>query len=285
VKDDVVNNSATYLTSTTVIDSSGRPRKILASSNDYFASSSIDSYKNGVEIIKESDWTAGLAKITAGTPGHLRDMTSFGMPTFGISEDSFYKETDIFDPLRFIESDPVNLIFPIITSDTNQAENYVLDGVIEPFPIRPVIGNFSINFPFEPRSFRGDVSEGNSNAVFANDQVLSVDYYLPDRQNRTPYLDAVDLITISTGIGSASVGPTIGYFILENNRVPAFEDIVYPRASIPANYDSDLLNAVNRMKSGGTTYINRKQKSATCGTVYDNAYQGTDSIAFGGLLY
>lgn len=286
-RDEVVNNSSAYLTSSTVTDPSGNSRKILSSQNDYYASSSIDTYKNGVEIIKESDWTAGLAKITAGTPGHLRDVTTFGIPSFSVSEDNYYKETDVFDPVRFIETGPESLTFPIITSDTNQAENYVLDGVIEPFPLRPVLGSFSINFPFEPRAFRGEFSSGNPNSTTANDQVVSIDYFLPDRQNRIPYLDAVDLVAVfnDAGIVSASVGPSVGYFILENNRVPAFEDVVYPRGSKPGNYGSDLLNVVNQMKSGGTTYVSDKQKSATCGFTYEGSDQGVDSISYGDTYY
>ena len=289
-KDKSVNNSDFYLTSSTTTDPSGASRKILDSRNDYYASSSIDSYKNGVEIIKESDWTAGLAKISAGTPGHLLDNTVFGIPKLSIISPDVFQEIDVFDPIGFVESggNYLKFTYPIITSDTNQAENEVLDGIIEPFPIRPVIGNFSINFPFEPHSFKGEVSAGNSNARFANDSVLSVDYYLPKKTNRVPYLDAVDLISLGNdaGIVSASIGPSIGYFIIEDNRQEPFEDVVYPRGEIPSkNYDTSLRDVVNRMLPGGTTYITRKEKSATCGTVYDNAFQGTDSIAFGGMLY
>lgn len=285
VKDDIVNNSDSYLTSSTSIDSSGNQRKILSSTNDYLISSSIDAYRNGVEITQEKHWTAGTAKITAGTPGHIYESLRYGYADLDIQSPDSYYEVNVFDPVSFVESGE-NFTYPIITSNSNESENYVLNGIIEPFPIRSVISQFSINFPFEPHSTKAEFGCGNTDSHFSSDQVLSVDYSLPTRQNKTPFLDAVDLMGISTGDGSGVViGPSIGYISSDKNVVPFFEDIVYSRGEkYSSTYSSDFVDALNQLPAGGTTYITSKEKSATCGTDYDQTIRGTESIAFGNYL-
>jgi len=287
-KDQVVYNSSTHATSSTVKDPSGNDRKILSLSIDYFASSSVDSYKNGVEIMKENHWTAGLVKISAGTPGHLYTSNLYGCPEISIISEDTYYEIEVFDPIKYVSTggDPTLFTYPIITSDANQLENYILNGIIEPFPIRSVISNFSINFPFEPHSVKGDFGNGNLNTRFASDSVVSIDYYTPEVQNNTPYLDAVGSIGMMSEDGTGVItGPSFGYFSIDNNRLRPYDDVVHPRGEpIVSSYDQ-LSGVINLMSPLGTTYIDRKSKSATCGFAFDNAFKGTDSIAYGGLLY
>jgi hypothetical protein len=283
IKDDRVYNSDSYLTSSTVLDPSGNQRKILAASNDYLVSSSIDSYRNGVEITQEKHWTAGVAKITAGSPGHLYESLRFGYSDIDILSPDVYHELEVFNPVTFVESGG-GLLYPIITSNSSEAENSVMNGIIEPFAIRPVISYSSIYFPFEPHSTKAEFGNGNTNLKFASDQVLSVDYYLPQRENKCLYLDAVDLIGLpDESGGGVIVGPSSGYLSEGSNVVPFFEDVFYARGEKPsATYSADLIDALKDMPQGGTTYITSKERSATCGFVYDQATQGTDSIAYGG---
>ena len=199
-----------------------------------------------------------------------------------------YHEIDVFDPVRFISSggDPAILAYPIVTSDANEAENSVLNGVIEPFPIRPVISNFSVNHPFEPHSTWGEYGNGNSTRMFGSDEVLTVDYYEPGRVDVAPFLDAVDLIALEDTSKSLVIGPAIGYLSMERKTMAPFEDGVFPRGMKPSvTYTDDLVTALEAFKPGGTGYVSDKQRAATSGFVYDNTPMGTDSIAFGGLLY
>lgn len=285
---DPIYNSATYATSSTEIDPSGQPRPILALNVNYYASSSIDAYRQGIEIQNQAQWTNGLAKITSGEPGHLFQQYKYGYNDVSIIDSDTYYEVEVFDPIKFVETggDPDLFQYPIITSDVNQKENYILNGIIEPFPIRPVISNFSINFPFEPHAFRGDYGNGNLNHRFASDQVLSIDYFEPSQKNAQMFLDAVDYISMYDS-ASTHVGVYIPYFLLDENIVPPFVDAILPRGQLSsAAYSNDLLDTVYKMLPGGTTYVTNKQHSATCGFVYKNSSaQGVDSIAFGGQLY
>lgn len=287
VPDAVVYNSPVYATSSTDIDPSGNARPILSLNIDYYASSSIDTYRQGSEIRNQKHWTAGIAKISAGTPGHLYEPYKYGISDISIIDPDTYYEIEVFDPIKFVETggDPDLFQYPIVTADSNQKENYILNGIIEPFPIRPVISNFSINFPFEPHAFRGDYSNGNLNHRFATEEVLSVDYFEPLKQNAQVFLDAVDYVTM--GSGSNVVGAHIAYLMLDENSVTPFTDVVPPRGQLNStSYPNELLDVLYNMLPGETTYITNKQRSATCGFMYEDATQyGTDSIAFGGKLY
>lgn len=290
-----VYNSPTYPTSSTVVDSAGNQRRILAPDIDYFSSSSLDAYKNGVEITQDKHWTAGLVKITAGTPGHLYDKAHFGINDLDIISSDKYVEIDVFNPVTFVEkSDLSQFIYPIVTSDSNQLENYILNGIIEPFPIRPVISNFSINFPFEPHSTKGQFGIGNTNWRGATDRVVSIDTFDPDaatRKNLAFFLDESDVRKISTGTeaGSFPVGPPDGYFNLDENCVPSFEDFLYPRNEKPStSYSDDMLQVINRMTGSSIakeSYVSRKEKSFTNGFDCEYAPKGVDSLAFRNLTW
>jgi hypothetical protein len=291
VKDDYVYNSPVYSTGSTVIDDSGSPRKILSLDIDYFSSSSVDAYKNGVELTRESHWTAGSVKISAGTPGHLYETAEYGYSSLSVVAKDRYEEIEVFDPVRYVETggDPKKFIYPIVTSDYNQLENYTLNGIIEPFPIRSVISNYSINFPFEPHAFRGQFGNGNTNSNYASDVVTSLDYFAPNIANNSPYLDAVDMVAISTSGdgGTMQIGSPIGYFTTDVNHVLPFEDAKQPRNQSYSltDYEVDMIQALSGMSLTTDTYVNRKQKSATTGFIYENCAAGVDSITYGDLLY
>jgi len=281
--------------SSAVFDSSGSPRVIIVDGPNVHTGSAVDGYRNGVEITEDKHWTAGLAKITAGTPGHLYKSSLFGVNELNIISDNEFVEIDPFDPVAFIRiqinggSPESFLTFPIITSDSNQLENYILNGIIEPFPIRSVVSFYSINMPFEPRSVNGSVGNGNIDHKRAADTVLSVDYFEPTRVNKSVFLDSVDLLGIANDENDITVsfGPAMGFFSTGENTVPPFEDVVYPRGEIPSSsYSNDLLSAVYAMKPLGQTYVSRKERSAPTGFMYDRpGPSGTDSIAYGGMLH
>jgi hypothetical protein len=259
----------------------------------YMASGSVDVYRQGIEITEQKYWAAGLVKISAGTPGHLVEPLCYGVATTDISEHDWYLEVETFDPVKFLEAQARGgaieelFTFPIVTSDNAQKENYILNGIIEPIPIRPVISMFSINAPFEPQGIRGEAGDGNSDDRWASDQVLSVDAYEPTRANEAFFLDAGDSVDIRNDTGEVVVhGAFIGYFSLNPSTVSPFTDEDPPRGYVQTNYDDDLSAAVGLLRHQETTYITRKERSATAGFVYGDANPaGTDSIAFGGMLY
>jgi len=287
------NTGVLYVTSSTVVDLSGTERKILSSTNDYLSGSTVDTYKQGVEITQEKHWTTGLAKISAGTPGHLYDLNRYGITDASlILEENYYTELEVFNPVHFVETGGIYdspARYPLfIKSDFNQPEKLLLDGAIEPFVIRTSVSNFTPSIPFEPRSFKGQFGNGNTNWRFSSDQVVSVDYRLI-RKNRAWYMDDYGTIDFGEGVsvdplGNASI---IGCTNQEENYFPSFsDDKVKPRgSSLSSNYGAQLSSAILDLPAGGTTYVSEDEVSSTCGYTYDNAFLGTDSIAYGGMLY
>ena len=105
--------------------------------HNYLSSSvNLDSYRSGVEISNFNHWIAGTVKISAGTPGHLINPLCRGVSEVSIVSKDYYTEIDIFNPIYFIdlqeEDKPIDnmITFPIVTNDSNQLENYILNGII-----------------------------------------------------------------------------------------------------------------------------------------------------------
>ena len=274
------NTSGTsYVTSATVVDESGNSRKILAGTNDYLTFSAKDTFKQGVEILQQKHFlAAGIIKITAGTAGHFYNIDRYGITDAYeniVAVEDYYLELDKFNPVTFLEmgstyNSSTTYSPNLKKSNLNHLEALIMDGVIEPLPIRPVISKFTINSPFEPRSFKGQVGNGNiSRYNFSTDQVLSVDYRKIVKNNKAWYLE--DNFYVNRQ---------------ENYNFPFVEDGEKPRGYfLTSNYGSQLSLALLSLPSGGTTYVADDQVSSTCGFTFDNATLGTDSIAYGGLLY
>jgi len=255
----------------------------------------IEQYLQGAEISNFRQ-TRGLIKISAGTPGHLVQPNAFGVnETYSLTDNNYFQELNLFNPIEFINLQSKNVLieqvitFPIVTSDTNQRENFILNGVIEPFPIRSVISFFSINFPFESHGISANLSSGNSKLRTISDQVSSVQEFDPSRSNRIVFLDSADQFTVSNDEGSVTVevGPELSYMSTDENHVSPFVDIFYPRGDVLQStraYETDLLSAVNSMMPQGATYLSSKEVSGRTGFMYDNTIQGVDSIAYGGLI-
>lgn len=289
VRDDVIYNSPVHATASAIVDPSGNSRVYLSSRIDYYASGSIDTYRNGVEITREKQWIAGLVKITAGTPGHLLETNRFGISETSIIDIDRYVEVDTFDPVLYVKTggDPNYFTYPIITSDSNQLENSILNGTIEPFAIRPVISNFSIYFPFEPHGTRGTWMSGNEAQQLSSDSVVSITEFEPDRLNNSWFLDATG-VNIVTGSVDFSITSIPEYINIDQNYIRPFRDEIKAR-DLPRSdtYDDELWSVLNRSFLSGTspTYIEYGRMTGGTGFMYNDVMPGTDSIAYGGFLY
>jgi len=270
----------------------------------------IDQFRQGVEITQEI-YTLGMAKISAGTPGHIIKPSCYGINNTDIISTGSFIEIENFDPVKYLflqqpgADFATTITFPIITADSNQVENYNLNGIIEPLSIRQVISFFSIEWPYEAHAFRGSLMAGNlDNLKFSSDRILTVDYVpkklIPIKAlatgsintrgfvNAEFYLDAIEF----TKSGNNATTKQIESYINDNiNYSDPFVD------SDSRNYLSLLgitelthgadMVAVFKLMTGSTdNYVPPGKKSATAGFVYDNiGYAGTDSIAFGGMTY
>lgn len=285
--------------------------------------SSSYAWTQGVEMNKQSMYDAGLAKIWSGDAGHQLKPAVFGQDK-NFFPDPGFADLDLFDPVGFLKAQVdlstlyFNIItFPIVTGNNDQLENFNFNGIIEPFPIRPVVAFFSMDVPFEAHQPRAALVGGNSDIVNGSDRVLTIDYFdHTPGHGSTPYHDLVDVInpgtehsgTWSSGswsggqpysgswIGSGVFTPIDvptgillnGFFQWVQSPLLPFIDQKLNRNTTPNDHDEDkiLVDSMDHMSGSTDNYVRYDQVSAPCGWDYDrNAAIGTDSLAFGGMTY
>ena len=269
-------------------------RASAAHNTSSIATIDIDGWRQGVELTQQRHFDAGLVKIHAGEPGHILKKNRYGMDK-NFRNSPIFEELDYFQPVKFMLAQDVlspidfNVItFPIITSDNDQIENFIFDGIIEPLIIRAKASFFSIDVPFDAHEPRGALMAGNTDSTWGTDVVQTV--YHHDGKQITGFLDQyADAVMFEGQAAPGYMVPVSGFFHIEKRPCVPFNDTRYPRnAPIPTNYDSDLFDVVANMSGSTEGYINTiiNERSATSGWDYDgNVTIGTDSIAFGGMTH
>jgi len=292
---------------------------VIGINSSSISTSEVDQFRQGVELTQNKH-TLGMVKISAGTPGHMVQPLSFGVSNIDLISSEFFKELNTFDPITYL--DVMNqssgfpedyYTFPIVTGDTNHAENYLMNGIIEPLTIRAIASFFSIEFPFESHAVRGTLMGGNSDLLYgSSDQILTVDYY-PKRMANPPafmsgsvisgsaaayppykaflnedwYLDAFETLKISTS--SISPRQTNAYLDTKLNTQISFDDTKVYLKELGVSVEkqgNELAMFLLSLTDSTENYIPPGKKSATTGFVFDNnGYAGTDSIAFGGMTF
>lgn len=270
-------------------------KKETVTKNGYLSGSVIDKYRQGVEITQPKHWQSGFNKISAGTPGHIINPFSYGIAEQqDLTGNDYFQELSLFNPIEFISVQGTDklienvITFPIVTSDVNVRENTILNGIIEPFPIRPIISQFSINFPFEPQGISANFGNGNTHLRISTDDVISVYSFEPKRVNKKVFLDGGDPIIVKDDSGQTQVevGQNLAFISMDQNLLEPFADVSTSRGDellTTSQYESDLLAVIKQMKSQNTTYLTVNEVSARTGFDYNNSIQGIDSIAYGGL--
>jgi len=258
----------------------------------------IDQFRHGVEITQQKH-TLGTFKVSAGTPGHIVRPQAYGIAKLEIGSPNYYTEIDNFDPINYVESQDFGasissaFTYPVvITSDNNQLENIVFNGIIEPISIRKVISFFSIEYPYESRAFHGSLMAGNLEQFkLSSDQVLTVDYVQKNLNYKKFYIDAFKVVS-SGSVGSDSIDRhNADYMNDAQNYVEPFVDkeeydYIEDMGITEETHGTDMYKVFTVMTGSIDNYVPPGKKSATAGFVYDNiGYAGTDSIAFGGLTY
>jgi hypothetical protein len=196
-----------------------------------------------------------------------------------------------FNPVAFLNNDRYTEQWPIVF-DENIIDPAILNGVIEPLAIRRTIGNMDIDSPFHAHSIRASMMSGRTTREFGTSEV-SGDIKIKENNstdgvnnnimlNNDPFFDAQEVAfdsVIDSATGDIIMFPIPGFL----SDVPQ-QDIVFDDATdLTANDElSDAYNTI--MYDRNRDRFNQEIKSATSGFVYSNNMEGTDSLAFGGLL-
>lgn len=224
----------------------------------------------------------------------------------------FDDSTGKWDAVNYI-NDSGDSQYPVVLFDPAWNEPDQMNGVIEPLAIRTIGTQFrAAELPFVANSIKAHLIDGNIDPVKGSDIILqSIDRYPPlevdhlhDAQNIFYESGTFDDPTVpknmraflGSPIQPSAIGLSLpGYTSANFRRSPLFNDgLISPMfnalalmtGSLTSMSGNDIGEGYNFAKdaaseTGMTTYL---KKSSTAGMIYGDAvYDGTDSIAFGGL--
>ena len=230
---------------------------------------------------------------------YFSEQRVFGQPKlFKDEKVPFDDSTGKWDAVNYLTGSEDSM-YPVVLFDPAWKDPDQMDGVIEPLAIRMLGTRFrAAEVPFVANSIKGDLIDGNSDRVKGTDLILQfVDRYPPtevDHFEDAQNIFAGSFLSGSTIPETLADGLSIPGFTSANKRRTAlFDDSFLSRQyHILVNMTSSLLFVTEsdgtitdfpRNAASDTGMTNYLRKSATAGFVYNNAEEGTDSIAFGGL--
>jgi len=230
---------------------------------------------------------------------YFSEQRIFGQPKlFKDEKVPFDDSTGRWDPVNYLTGSEDSM-YPVVLFDPAWKDPDQMDGVIEPLSIRMLGTMFrAAEVPFVANSIKGDLIDGNSSRTKGTDLILQfVNRYPPtevDHFEDAQNIFAGSFLTGSTAPEILVDGLAIPGFTSANKRRTAyFDDSFLSRQyHVLVNMTSSLLFITEsdgtvtdfpRNAASDTGMTNYLRKSATAGFVYNNADEGTDSVAFGGL--
>ena len=126
-------------------------------------------------------------------PNHFRDDRDLGQTDI-FQNDEPFKDTANMDPLNIVTVDPLVLDVPI--NMVNQSDNNLMDGAIEPFPLRSIIDRSHLEVPFQRRGIRADMTLTD---VFRRSETISFEMPIMKRRLIGKYTPGGDGFTVIRG--------------------------------------------------------------------------------------
>lgn len=247
--------------------------------------SSIDAYRQGVEITHSKLFGAGIVKIHAGEPGHVMFRSTYGDSRFlePSRRTKWFSDLDKFDSKHFIEAqehvsylDSDMFSFPLIVDNRERWVDSTYDGIIEPLDVRSVAGVYSIDVPFIAHSIKGEVMKctvGSEGGAADVDQLV-------DSGTTTHSLAFLDLVDKYHEYFTWWPKPSISPYN-DLSKMPTAEEY-----ETVGSGDVEFVSLLTLMTGTRDSYQLKNRRSTTSGWEYDTGMlQGTDSIAYGGMTY
>lgn len=233
-----------------------------------FDTSTIDAFRQGVEITQQKHYDAGIVKIFAGEIGHFIRPLAFGENETFMNSNGFVDIDTFTDPSMLINTPHSSSVVTSV-SQTDANQSAVVNGVMDVLPRKKILSKAPV---YLLGSF-GALMAGKEDGLRASSQALTVDY-IEVTKHQPPFVDTLPVAVSITG--SQRIDQSV--------RLP-FDDTRYVRnVSAPTAETADMLAALSLMTGSTDNYVTFKQHAATSGWVYETP-AGTDSLAFGGLIY
>lgn len=272
----------------------------------------IDYFRQGVNVATDKQKYTPLAyKLSSNTqrnlgrPDHYVEQREFGQTLNYEGNVPFNDIEGRYTPYdlttnMLLDSDTVQ--YPIVY-ENNIIEPIRNNGILEPLAIRETVLNNSADSPWQAHKISGEISGANTSPEFGTilitndikrneDQLklgnimLNADCYFDsseqsfDPVTNSAFTDASDSVYLRTL--EKITFPVPGF----SSDVPQTEVLFDDTVDITTN---ELINETEvtsgkQMALPDSFRSNHTIKSAPSGFTYDNNFEGTDSLAFGGLL-
>lgn len=236
-------------------------RRITTANSNSIGTADVDPFRQGVELTLSKYYTQGTVKIHAGESGHQLKQNNAGeSPDTIYPNNVFFTETDVFDPVVFVQRD-VNFytLSPILAFKAfSTTEATIMDGVIEPFTIRDEVQFSSIDVPLIPHSTKGSLESGNFNPRINADRVVTVEKFNGRRRTFFAYEDNVDTFN--------GFPVSLGFFPNDQRVIVAFDDSQPGLGRmLSSRFPSDIKREILRMNPNTDSYIPSGSIAATAG--------------------
>ena len=261
---------------------------------------------NGFPTAARDRFDPSIEVNTFGQPRLFEDPSPAIKPGFssGPAPAPFDDIVGIFDPVAYV-LDPGTQRYPVVLLSPNWLDPAQMDGIIEPLAIRGSLINASIGGPVVAHSIKASLQPEEGPNLIGRGTFIT--RFIPFEfygSSIAPFFDSQNIAMSAANndklyVGSLSI-PAEGYTYEEQNQITPFDDTpVSKRAdgstkTLLEPYSSTLFYRGSFIDDPGFGIFG---KSATSGITYrggDYAVRvegtgnqwvnGTDSIAFGGLL-
>lgn len=245
--------------------------------------SGFDHLRQGRSIQNDAQRYAGVQpKMGTGDPDHYVEINTFGQSK-EFNEEPLFEELLVFDPLVYINNQEA-LIFPVVLANATLTDPEKFGGFIEPLTIGARASLVSVQLDLEPHDIRAHLQAGNEDAWFKCDQIVQFKDRFKEIVPNDVYIDS----SANMGFGSGTI-TLPGYFPENEKLIEPFNETVtlnrtYESGSLTGTGSLDIENAILAMTGASSdSYVPYGEKSFGTGFTYDNAPDGVDSLAFGGL--
>lgn len=223
--------------------------------------SQLDPYRQGVELTEDKFYQLGPVKIHSGETNHLVRQNSVGEPSESLfPNQTNFLEIDVFDVLTYMQRDVSNDVLStfIAFRASRTVEWSVLDGIIEPLTVRPLVTHTSLYSPIEPHIVRGNLEGANFSLVINSDRVVQVQRFNEIHVGGDPLIDTVDAIN--------GFPINIPFIPAYNRSIKPFDDSQIKSGIIlTSSMTSDIQNYLLGMDPNSDSYVPDGYISSTTG--------------------
>lgn len=213
--------------------------------------SAVDAFRQGVELTQDKFYQLGPVKIHSGEPQHMLRQNNVGEPTESLfPNQTNFLEIDVFDLLTFMQRDVSQTFLSTFIAFRASAtvDWSIMDGIIEPLSVRPMVTFTSIYSPIEPHQVRGNVEGGNYSIIIHSDKIAPIQRFDEIRVGSDPLIDTVDAIN--------GVPVNIPFFPAYNRTIKPFNDAqVKSGIILSSSFDSDIRRYVQEMSPETESYV------------------------------